>query len=183
MELSLDEIAEILKFIDTLDCAEVDIAVGDVRIAVRKRSAADADEPLAEARSSLSGPAKSAAPSAPAAEPAVAPATTSTPIIDRRPEAADPLAEFQAAIDAGQASVITAPMVGTVYRAKEPGAEPFVEIGQRVEAGDIVCLVEVMKLFHSVTAETAGVVQAVFFADGEAVEFMQPLAVVGAVAT
>ncbi len=69
-------------------------------------------------------------------------------------------------------------MVGTVYRAPEPGAEPFVEVGQRVEAGDRLCIIEVMKLMNAIHADGAGTVADILFVDAEAVAFGQPLFVI-----
>ena len=69
-------------------------------------------------------------------------------------------------------------MVGTFYVAPEPGAAPFVTVGQRVTAEMTVCIVEVMKLMHSVPAEHTGVITHVLVRDGEPVEFGQPLIVV-----
>ena len=74
--------------------------------------------------------------------------------------------------------VVTAPMVGTFYRASEPGAEPFVKVGSRVQANDTVCIIEVMKLMNALGAEAAGVVVDVLVADGQTVEYGQPLIVI-----
>jgi acetyl-CoA carboxylase biotin carboxyl carrier protein len=71
--------------------------------------------------------------------------------------------------------VVRAPNLGTFYRAPKPGAPPYVAIGQRVEATTEVCLIEVMKLFTSVCAGTAGTVREVFAEDSQLVEFDQPL--------
>lgn len=74
--------------------------------------------------------------------------------------------------------VIAAPMIGTFYRAPEPGAEPFVEVGQRVDADTIICIIEVMKLMNSIAAGRRGVVRAILVGDGQVVEHGQPLIVV-----
>ena len=70
---------------------------------------------------------------------------------------------------------VTAPMVGTVYLAPEPGAPPFVQVGQSVEADTQVGIVEVMKLMNSIVAGQKGVVSDILVEDGEAVEYAQPL--------
>ncbi len=70
---------------------------------------------------------------------------------------------------------VAAPNLGTFYRAPKPGAAPYVEPGQRVEADTEICLLEVMKLFTAVKAGVAGTVKQVCVADGEMVEFGQPL--------
>lgn len=82
-----------------------------------------------------------------------------------------------AAIAAGMV-VIKAPMVGTFYSASEPGAQPFVKIGSKVHANDTVCIIEVMKLMNALAAETSGEVVDVLVADGETVEYGQPLVVI-----
>ena len=73
------------------------------------------------------------------------------------------------------AHVIRAPMVGTFYRAPEPGAPPFVEVGARVEPDTIVCIIEVMKLMNSVTAGVKGVVTHVLVENAHMVEYGQAL--------
>jgi acetyl-CoA carboxylase biotin carboxyl carrier protein len=82
-----------------------------------------------------------------------------------------------AAYSAG-AILIKSPMVGTFYRAPEPGAAPFVEVGQQVEASATVCVIEVMKLINSIPAGQPGVVIDVLVQDGEPVEFGQLLMVI-----
>jgi acetyl-CoA carboxylase biotin carboxyl carrier protein len=71
--------------------------------------------------------------------------------------------------------VVRAPMVGTFYRAPEPGAAPFVEAGQHVTADTTVCIIEVMKLMNSIPAGCTGVVTHVLVKDAEPVEYGQPL--------
>jgi acetyl-CoA carboxylase biotin carboxyl carrier protein len=72
-------------------------------------------------------------------------------------------------------ATITAPMLGTFYRAEAPGKPPFVEVGQRVEPDTIVCIIEVMKMMNSVTAGASGTIVRVFAANAELVEYGQPL--------
>ncbi len=73
---------------------------------------------------------------------------------------------------------ITSPMVGTFYRSPSPGAAPFIEVGQTVKAGDVVCIVEAMKMMNQIEADKSGVVEAVLLDDGEPVEFDQPLVII-----
>ncbi|GAV22371.1 acetyl-CoA carboxylase biotin carboxyl carrier protein [Carboxydothermus pertinax] len=72
-------------------------------------------------------------------------------------------------------SVITSPMVGTFYRAPAPGAPPFVEVGQRVKPGDVLCIIEAMKLMNEIESEIAGEIVEILVENGEAVEYGQPL--------
>lgn len=73
---------------------------------------------------------------------------------------------------------ITSPMVGTFYRASGPDAEPFVAVGQQVNQGDTLCIIEAMKILNEIEAETAGVVKQILVGNGEAVEFGQPLFII-----
>ncbi len=70
---------------------------------------------------------------------------------------------------------ITAPIVGTFYRKPAPDAEPFVEVGDRVEKGQVVCIIEAMKLFNEIESEVSGVIRKILVEDGEPVEYGQPL--------
>jgi acetyl-CoA carboxylase biotin carboxyl carrier protein len=73
---------------------------------------------------------------------------------------------------------IRAPMVGTVYLSATPGSKPFIEIGQTVKVGDVICLIEAMKMFNQIEADKAGVVTARLVDNGTPVEFNQPLFVI-----
>lgn len=75
--------------------------------------------------------------------------------------------------------VLTAPMVGTFYRSPSPTSSPFVEIGQRVEAGQVVCIIEAMKLMNQIEADRSGVIRAILTEDGQPIEYGQPLLVIG----
>ena len=71
--------------------------------------------------------------------------------------------------------VITSPIVGTFYSAEQPGAKPLVEVGSYVHKGDVVCIIEAMKLMNEVTAAVDGVVKEILVADGDMVEYGQIL--------
>ena len=73
------------------------------------------------------------------------------------------------------ATVVEAPVVGTFYRAGAPDAAPFVEVGDPVEAGDVLCVIEAMKLMNDIKAEFAGEVAEILAENGQAVEYGQPL--------
>jgi acetyl-CoA carboxylase biotin carboxyl carrier protein len=72
-------------------------------------------------------------------------------------------------------TAVTAPLVGVVYLRKEPDAPKFVELGAPVEAGDVLCLIEAMKMFSEITAPVAGTITSIDIADGELAEFGAPL--------
>ncbi len=71
--------------------------------------------------------------------------------------------------------VVSSPMVGTFYRSPSPSSPPFVEVGKTVKVGDVVCIVEAMKMMNQIEADKSGVIEAILVEDGEPVEFDQPL--------
>ena len=73
---------------------------------------------------------------------------------------------------------VTAPMVGTVYAASSPGAAPYVQVGDRVNEGDILCVIEAMKMMNQIEADGAGVIKSIRIQNGEPVEFGQTLFVI-----
>jgi acetyl-CoA carboxylase biotin carboxyl carrier protein len=73
---------------------------------------------------------------------------------------------------------VTAPMVGTFYRAPSPGAKPFVDVGQSVSAGDTLCIIEAMKMLNQIEADKAGVVKAILIENGQPVEYGQPMFII-----
>jgi acetyl-CoA carboxylase biotin carboxyl carrier protein len=75
--------------------------------------------------------------------------------------------------------IMKAPMVGTFYRAGAPDAAPFVEVGQTVKAGDTLCVIEAMKLMNEIEADVSGVIKAIQVENGQAVEYGQPMFVIG----
>ena len=156
MSLRFDDIAEILKIIDSSSCDEVVVETGDVRLVVRRNGAAGQQAAL------LNGRPLSNAPGAAPAAGGVAPAVTAPP---------------QIATATGQIEV-AAPMVGTFYRAPSPDAPAFVEVGTMVKAGQPLCLIEVMKLFTTINSEASGRVTQIGADNGELVEYGRTLFVI-----
>jgi acetyl-CoA carboxylase biotin carboxyl carrier protein len=93
--------------------------------------------------------------------------------------AAAPAAAAPAAPAAPEGHVVKSPMVGSFYRAPSPGAKSFVDIGQSVNAGDTLCIIEAMKLLNEIESDKAGVIKAILVENGQAVEFGQPLFIIG----
>jgi acetyl-CoA carboxylase biotin carboxyl carrier protein len=153
MDLTHDDIAKILKIID--DAAhldEVELEFAGLRLHVRR----DASPGESVRRLAAAAAAPVAAPPPSAAVPA-----------KKAPGAEPP--------PPAGAVAVRAPMLGTFYRSPSPGEKPFVEVGQHVKAGDTVCLIEVMKLFNSISAGVDGTVVAIPAQNGVLVEFNQPL--------
>ena len=92
--------------------------------------------------------------------------------------AARPAAEEGAEEAVPEGELVRAPMVGTFYASPSPEAEPFVSLGQNVTEGDTMCIIEAMKMFNQIEAETSGTVVAILVENGQPVEFDQPLFVI-----
>lgn len=112
-----------------------------------------------------------AAPAPVMAAPVLAPAPAATPA------PAPTAAPTEPGLPPG--TVVRSPMVGTFYAASSPGAEPFVKVGQQVKVGDPLGVIEAMKMFNQIEAEVAGTVLAIAAENGQAVEFDEPLFVIG----
>ncbi|MGF6192510.1 acetyl-CoA carboxylase biotin carboxyl carrier protein [Serratia sp. 2723] len=87
-------------------------------------------------------------------------------------------AETPAAPAAMSGHIVRSPMVGTFYRTPSPDAKAFVEVGQKVNAGDTLCIVEAMKMMNQIEADKSGVVKAILVENGQPVEFDEPLVVI-----
>lgn len=154
---------DVLDLVARLDASGMDSAavrVGDVSIEVSRSG------PIAAAQQAAAPP-PSAAPTSPAAEQTTA-GTSSHSSAERT--------ENSAAQNAG--TPVEAPMVGVFYRSPSPGADPFVSDGDAVEADTTIGILEVMKMMNPITAGAAGRITTFAVADGEAVEFGQPIAYV-----
>jgi len=84
-----------------------------------------------------------------------------------------------AAAPAVQGHTVTSPMVGTFYRSPSPGADPFVQVGDTVKEGQTLCIIEAMKLLNEIESDKAGVVKEILIENGQAVEYGQPLFLIG----
>ncbi|MGB5235493.1 MAG: acetyl-CoA carboxylase biotin carboxyl carrier protein, partial [Candidatus Macondimonas sp.] len=91
---------------------------------------------------------------------------------------AEMLPAVSAASSLPPGQTVTAPMVGTFYRASGPDAKPFVEVGQAVKKGDTLCIIEAMKMMNPIESEVEGTVAAILLNNGEPVEYGQPLFVI-----
>jgi acetyl-CoA carboxylase biotin carboxyl carrier protein len=109
-----------------------------------------------------------------AAAPAPAPApVAAAPVATAPAEAAATPAAAESEEVSGHA--VKSPMVGTFYASPAPGSPAFVSVGQQVAAGDVICIIEAMKMMNQIEADKAGTISAILVEDGEAVEFDQPI--------
>lgn len=152
MKLETDYIEKLAKIIKDNGLTEISLEDGEQAITIRK----DLPEVVLGA-------------SAPAVVPAPAVTTQGTA------QAASPAADAEAETVQVQGKAITSPMVGTFYMAPSPEAAPFVEIGSEVKVGDVVCIIEAMKLMNEIKSEEAGKVVKICVKNGDPVEFGQVL--------
>ena len=151
MHVDIELVRQLAAVLDETNLTEIEVEDGDRKVRVaRKVSAA----PVAYA-----APPVAAAPVPAAAAPATMPS--------------DP-----AAITPAHENAVKSPMVGTAYLAAEPGAKPFIAVGQQVKAGDTLVIVEAMKVMNPIAAPHGGTVKAILIENGQPVEFDQPLVVV-----
>ena len=98
------------------------------------------------------------------------------------PAAAAPVAAPAAAIEAPAATnvdkAVKSPMVGTFYRSSSPESASFIEVGQSVAAGDVICIIEAMKMFNQIESDRSGIVKAILVENGHPVEFGEPLVII-----
>ncbi len=104
--------------------------------------------------------------------------TAAAPAPAAAPAAPPSAAEERASEPANRAGMVASPMVGTAYRAAEPGAKPFVEIGDRVSEGQTVMIIEAMKTMNQIPAPRAGTVKEILVDDAQPVEFGEPLMII-----
>ncbi|MEZ9233595.1 acetyl-CoA carboxylase biotin carboxyl carrier protein [Vibrio amylolyticus] len=151
--MDIRKIKKLIELVEESGIAELEIAEGEESVRISRYGAAPAAAPVQYAAAPV------AAPAAPA--PAAAPA-----------------APVEAAPEVVSGHQVLSPMVGTFYGAPSPDAKPFVKVGQQVNAGDTICIVEAMKMMNQIEADKAGVVTAILVEDGNPVEFDQPLVVI-----
>ena len=156
--MDLRKLKTLIDLVSESGVAELEITEGDDRVKIVNRVGAS---PVAAA-----APAVIATPVVASAAPAAAPA----PAVAAEPAAAPVAAE--------DTRTINSPMVGTFYRAPSPGAKPFADVGQKVKAGDTVCIIEAMKLLNEIETEYDGVIKEILVENGQPVEFGQPLFVI-----
>ncbi|MBY5992250.1 acetyl-CoA carboxylase biotin carboxyl carrier protein [Ferrimonas balearica] len=155
--MDIRKIKKLIELVQESGIAELEITEGEESVRIASTSA-----PVA-------GPVTYAAPAPMAAPAAVAPAAAPAPAA-AAPAAADD------GLPAGHK--VLSPMVGSFYRAPAPGAKPFVEVGDTVNVGDTLCIIEAMKMMNQIEADKAGVVKAILADNGDPIEFDEPLFII-----
>ncbi|REB10057.1 acetyl-CoA carboxylase biotin carboxyl carrier protein [Sporosarcina sp. BI001-red] len=168
--LKIQEIREIIKLIDQSSIDKFTYEADGAKIKIVKSNTSgtvmtpiQVQTPVPDVQDSTSG-ARVVQQAAP--ETVEAPKQVATPV-------AEPAAEEKVA-DPSLKSIVS-PMVGTYYKSASPESAPFVQVGQKVGAEDVVCIVEAMKLFNEIEAEVSGEIVEILVKDGQLVEYGQPL--------
>ena len=155
--MNISDLKEILRILEEQDITEFELEQDGVKLRVCRASAVAGGMAAVVAPSPAHGPA-AVVPAAPAASPAAVPAPTAP--------AAEPPAN---------GTVVKSPIVGTFYRAPDPNSPPFVNVGDRVKVGQVLCIIEAMKLMNEIEAEVAGEVVKIHPENGQAVQYGDPL--------
>jgi acetyl-CoA carboxylase biotin carboxyl carrier protein len=150
--MDLRKLKTLIELVETSGIAELEIQEGEERVRITR---AGMQAPMAMFQAAPM-------PAAPAVAPPAAPAPAPAPAAPAAPEG----------------HVVKSPMVGTFYRAASPGAKAFVDVGDTVQQGDTLCIVEAMKLMNEIEADASGVVKAILAENGQPVEYGQALFVI-----
>lgn len=157
--MDIREIQNLIKFVAKSGATEVKLEMDDFKITIRTTSEASAPEITYVQQAPMAMP-QMPAPAQPAAQPA-APAT--------------PAAAPVASDDNSKYITIKSPIIGTFYRKPSPDKAPFVEVGSSIQKGDVLCVIEAMKLFNEIESEHSGKIVKILVDDMSPVEFDQPL--------
>ena len=154
--MNFDEIKQILDMMREHELSEFELERDDFKLRLRKNTAGTWNGVSAVPNGQSAGPA------APAAAPAASAGQDTAPVLAPADEALD-------------LAVLKSPIVGTFYRASEPGAKPFAEVGDTVRKGQVLCIIEAMKLMNEINAECDGEVVKVYVENGQAVQYGERL--------
>jgi acetyl-CoA carboxylase biotin carboxyl carrier protein len=151
--MDIRKIKKLIELVEESGISELEISEGEESVRISRQSNTPV-APVQYAHYPTAAPAPAAAP---------------TP-------AAAPVAEVAAPAETGHQ--VLSPMVGTFYRSPSPESKAFIEVGQTVNVGDALCIVEAMKMMNQIESDKSGVVKAILVEDGQPVEFDQPLVVI-----
>ncbi|MCZ9306443.1 acetyl-CoA carboxylase biotin carboxyl carrier protein [Corynebacterium sp. c8Ua_181] len=172
---NLQDLKSLLKWANLSDdIQELQIKYGDIELAM-SRTPGGLNRPAPAPAAAQSAASPEAAPAAPAQQ---APAQEETAPAPAAKEEAPKDEPRESGAPAAEGETVTAPMVGTFYASPKPGADPFVKVGDEVEVGQVLCIVEVMKLMNNIESKVAGTVKEILVDNEEAVEHGQPLMVI-----
>ncbi len=145
--MDIRKVKKLIELLEESDINEIEIKEGEESVRISRTSSV--------MQMPAPAPVSAAAPVAAPAAPVAAPAPEAAPAIEGH--------------------LISSPMVGTFYRSPSPGADAFINVGKSVKAGDVICIVEAMKMMNQIKADKSGTIGAILVEDGQPVEFDQPL--------
>jgi acetyl-CoA carboxylase biotin carboxyl carrier protein len=158
--MDIRKVKKLIELLDETGVAEIEIKEGEESVRISRHPTGAAAMHMMHVPMGAHMHAPVAMAPAPAAAPAAAPAGAAPPPAPAPDQ------------------TVTAPMVGTYYSAPAPGAKPFVDIGSEVKPGDVLCIIEAMKMMNQIESDKAGRIVAVLAKNGDPVEFGQPLFVI-----
>ena len=165
MALDIKEIQELIKFVAKSGVSEVDLEMGEMKISIKtppKKGKGQVETVVQQIPV--------------AAAPAISPVTVqSTPVVTVVPEVVAETEVASSDTDDSKYITIKSPMIGTFYRKPSPDKDPFVNVGDEVNVGTVVCVVEAMKLFNEIESEISGKIIKVLVEDMSPIEYDQPL--------
>lgn len=150
--MDIRKIKKLIDLIQESDVAEIEIQEGEESVRISRTS--NTAPVMMAAPAAVPAPVAAPAAVAPAAAPVETPAAANT------------------------ANAVKSPMVGTFYRSSSPESSSFIEVGQSVAAGDVICIIEAMKMFNQIEADRSGTVKAILVENGHPVEFDEPLVII-----
>ena len=156
--MDIRKVKKLIELLDESGIAEIEITEGEEAVRISRYPQGAAVAPVA--------PAPVAVAAAPAAMPAAA-VPTAAPAAEAAPAPIDE-----------EGFLVTAPMVGSFYASSSPGAPPYVQVGDRVNEGDTLCIIEAMKMMNQIEADVGGVIKSIRVQNGEPVEYGQTLFVI-----
>lgn len=154
--MDIRKVKKLIELLDESGIAEIEITEGEESVRITRHSQSAA-MPFAYAPP----------------QPIPTAATAATPAPSGAPTAASPAPEPKE-----EGYEVTAPMVGTFYSASSPGSPPFMQVGDRVNEGDILCIIEAMKMMNQIEADVSGIIKSIRVQNGEPVEYGQVLFVI-----
>lgn len=156
--MDIRKVKKLIELLDETGVAEIEIKEGEESVRISRHPTGSAGMQMMHAPYAYAPPAMA---QAPGVAPAAAPAAVPPPAPVQNPDL-----------------VVTAPMVGTFYASPAPGAKAFVEIGSEVKPGDVLCIIEAMKMMNQIESDKAGRIASILVKNGDPVEFGQSLFVI-----
>lgn len=158
------EIKELIEFLVEKDIAEFELQRGDMKLLIKRGATAQPAQVVQVAPAMVPGNTAAVASAPPAPPPSSTSSTT-----------AGESASGAAAAAEADLFILKSPIVGTFYEAPSPGAPPFVKLGDAVKEGQVLCIIEAMKLMNEIEADVSGVIAKIFVANANPVEYGMPL--------